>query len=401
MLPASSQTAGSTASVVLGWDPNPETQVTGYKVHYGTQPGVYTQVVDVGPNTQAQINNLVDRMVYYCTVSAYSSTGVQSPNSPELAVVSAPAPSGEAALTPRLVLLDAESGTLAAPLQARSAGGDSWVELASAGSGAVTMTFNAAVDGNYSIWCRLIAPTASDSLGVSLDGAADQTFAPNAGASASPDWVWRRLRIGSAATSEFPLRAGSHTLRLRTSTMGVKIDRIVLAANPSFVPTDSLPHSGEAIAVVGASATQTTLSGAPIVLQVDALATGPLSYQWMKNGALIPGATGPTLSLPAGSASELASYSVNLWTGALVRSTRTSPLSIRQLLEVRRLTRGANQTVTFLVDGVSSGTLQVYGSNNLSDWTLLATAAVSNNQVTVSDTGLTGTAKRFYRLQLP
>ena len=35
----------------LMWDANPEPAVTGYIVHVGTQPGAYTQHIDVGPFT--------------------------------------------------------------------------------------------------------------------------------------------------------------------------------------------------------------------------------------------------------------------------------------------------------------------------------------------------------------
>jgi hypothetical protein len=387
--------------VTVGWDPNPESQVIGYKVHYGTAPGAYTQVIDVGPVTEARIPNMVDRLVYYCTVSAYGSNGVQSSYSQELAVVSSTAPSGEAANTARLVLLEAESGSLTAPMEKRTAGSDSWVETSgTSASGAVSLAFNAAVAGDYTVWCRVIAPGLGDSYAVSLDGGGEQTFQPNSAGTTAPSWTWRRMRLGSGATS-FPLSIGSHTLRMRSATTGLKLDRIVLSSNPNFVPDDSLPRSGDVIKVVGASSVQGSTSGSPVVLQVDAVASGALSYQWMKDGALIAGATGPSLSLPATSAAELARYSVNLWTGSTVYSSRAAALTIRQdPLLVKRLTRGTNQTVTFDVTGLSGTGVNVYASANMVDWVLLTNPSVTTSTVTVTDS-LAIASKRFYRLEAP
>jgi len=387
--------------VVVGWDPNPESQVIGYKVHYGTTPGVYTQVMDVGSVNEVRIPNLVDRLVYYCSVSAYSSTGVQSSYSKELAVVSSATP--ESADTPRLVLLEAEAGTLSAPMERRATALETWVESTGAtGAAAVSVAFNVPVAANYTIWCRVLAPNLSDSYSVIIDGSAEQTFLPNSGmATASSSWVWRRVKLGSAGTSQFALSAGSHSLRLRTATLGLKLDRLVVSSNPDFVPSDALARSGDVLAVVGASTVQGSASGSPVTLQVDAVASGALGYQWMKNGVLVPGATGPTLTLPATSAGEAASYSVNLWTGGLVASARSAALSIRKdPVVVKKVTPGANQVVTFDVTGLGATGVEVYASTNLVDWVLLAAPTISSNQVKVTDSAAAG-KNRFYRLKTP
>src|SRR5262245_12988577 len=44
-------TSAFAANVTAVWDPNPEPNVSGYKLSYGTQSGVYTTTIDVGPVT--------------------------------------------------------------------------------------------------------------------------------------------------------------------------------------------------------------------------------------------------------------------------------------------------------------------------------------------------------------
>jgi hypothetical protein len=43
--------AASFASLTLEWNPNPETDIAGYIVYWGTESGVYPDSVDVGDQT--------------------------------------------------------------------------------------------------------------------------------------------------------------------------------------------------------------------------------------------------------------------------------------------------------------------------------------------------------------
>jgi hypothetical protein len=82
------------ASLSIAWDPNEEPEVSGYLVHYGTDPGTYSDTVDVGSRTSFTIANLVEGRRYYVAVTAYSADGVASSFSPEVsAVVAAATPS--------------------------------------------------------------------------------------------------------------------------------------------------------------------------------------------------------------------------------------------------------------------------------------------------------------------
>src|SRR5262245_42225909 len=55
--------------VSLAWDANPEPNVAGYRLYYGTSPGNYTSFLDVGTATTATVTNLTDGVTYYFVVT--------------------------------------------------------------------------------------------------------------------------------------------------------------------------------------------------------------------------------------------------------------------------------------------------------------------------------------------
>jgi regulation of enolase protein 1 (concanavalin A-like superfamily) len=80
------------ATVTALWDPNPEPEVTGYRLSYGTAPGVYTTTIDVGKVT-SWVLTVPDGPRYYFVLVAYTATAV-SPFSPEVVLdLSVPLPS--------------------------------------------------------------------------------------------------------------------------------------------------------------------------------------------------------------------------------------------------------------------------------------------------------------------
>lgn len=80
--------AGTTSLV---WDPpatntdgTPLTDLAGYKIYYGTTPGSYTNIIDVGNVTTSVVNNLTDGLAYYFAATAYDSAGIESSFSNEV-----------------------------------------------------------------------------------------------------------------------------------------------------------------------------------------------------------------------------------------------------------------------------------------------------------------------------
>jgi len=80
-----SATNSFAGSATLAWDPPYiSTDVTGYKIHYGTASGTYSRVIDVGKSTSVTISSLIDGQTYYFIVTAYNALGVESPYSNEV-----------------------------------------------------------------------------------------------------------------------------------------------------------------------------------------------------------------------------------------------------------------------------------------------------------------------------
>jgi hypothetical protein len=71
------------ATVVVAWNASPSPEVTGYRVQYGTAPGIWPQVIDVGPVLTARVP--LDPGRYFFTVVAYSQTATSAPTN-EVAV---------------------------------------------------------------------------------------------------------------------------------------------------------------------------------------------------------------------------------------------------------------------------------------------------------------------------
>ena len=75
-------TASAVGAATASWDPSTEPDVAGYKLSYGTQPGVHTVVLDVGNVTTYQFNPPPGRR-YYFVVQAYNTAGELSEKSAE------------------------------------------------------------------------------------------------------------------------------------------------------------------------------------------------------------------------------------------------------------------------------------------------------------------------------
>jgi hypothetical protein len=74
--------------ITLAWDPNTESDLAGYRVHYGTASGSYSTTVDVDKsNTTCTITNLTAGQTYYFAASAYNAAGDSSGYSNEVTTV--------------------------------------------------------------------------------------------------------------------------------------------------------------------------------------------------------------------------------------------------------------------------------------------------------------------------
>jgi len=72
------------AEATLGWDPNTEPDLAGYRVYVGSESGSYSSSVDTGMETSYTLSNLEPDKTYYLTVTAYNMQGAESDHSAEL-----------------------------------------------------------------------------------------------------------------------------------------------------------------------------------------------------------------------------------------------------------------------------------------------------------------------------
>src|ERR1700674_1598042 len=77
-----------TTSVVhaatASWNANPETDIAGYILSYGTSPGVHPTSVDVKNVTTWQATTLTPGQIYYFVVQAYNTSAMTSVASAEV-----------------------------------------------------------------------------------------------------------------------------------------------------------------------------------------------------------------------------------------------------------------------------------------------------------------------------
>src|SRR5215204_4969019 len=78
-------TASAVDAATAAWDPNSEPNIVGYKLSYGTEPGVHGTTIDVGNVSTFQFNPPAGQR-YYVVVQAYNSFGVLSEKSAEATV---------------------------------------------------------------------------------------------------------------------------------------------------------------------------------------------------------------------------------------------------------------------------------------------------------------------------
>jgi len=118
--------AQAAQSVTLAWNPNSASGIAGYRVHYGTSSGNYTQTSDVGNATTATVANLTSGKTYFFAVTDYNGGGIESSPSNEVtftASASTPVSLFSASAVPAIVTVsDPNSVELGCKFQASATG---------------------------------------------------------------------------------------------------------------------------------------------------------------------------------------------------------------------------------------------------------------------------------------
>ncbi len=93
------------AQIRMTWDPNPEPNVAGYKIFYGTASKTYEKSIDVGKKTDYTITGLSAGKRYYLALKTYDAANHESELSNEIIAVATEAATDRTPLpaTPKLV----------------------------------------------------------------------------------------------------------------------------------------------------------------------------------------------------------------------------------------------------------------------------------------------------------
>jgi hypothetical protein len=143
--------------------------------------------------------------------------------------------------------------------------------------------------------------------------------------------------------------------------------------------------------------------GGSAAFSVSATGSSPLAYQWLLNGADLPGATTATLAIASASLTNAGSYTVVVTNsfGAVTNLAGTLSVTTVPLLFA---TNGAgiqvaNGMVMLQISGLTAaGPVVVQVSSDLIQWTSIATNSTDSGTIQVIDTAPTNSVQRYYRV---
>jgi hypothetical protein len=345
-------------TITLMWDPSQDSSVTGYIVYVGTQPGTYTQNMNVGSATSYSFTSAVAGQQYCFAVSAYAAGPVEGPKSAEVC--------GYSDQRPTLTNPGAQSST---------AGQSDTLQLVGSDPDGLAVTYSATglppglsigtttgfisgtptTTGNYSV-------TATVSDGVLT---ASQTFSWNvaAGDATAP-----------AVTITSPTSASTYTTSTTPLTVGGTASDAVGVTQVTWA--NSRGGSGTATGTTAWSAGGITLLGGSNIITITARdAAGNTSSDTLTVTYNAPDTTAPAVTVTVPTTS--ATYTTGT-TPMTVGGTASDAVGVTQVTWAN--SRGGSGTAIGTTSWSASGITLLGGSNII---TITARDAAGN---TATDT---------------
>ncbi len=155
-----------------------------------------------------------------------------------------------------------------------------------------------------------VAEGSSAAFGVSVSGSGPYTYAWFKQGEAAPVADTPMLLFAAAR----PDQAGSYSVRVSNATGAVTSAAATLTVTPGSGP------AAPPVIVTPPSAVAAYPGGA-VTFAVAASGSGPLQYQWKRNGVDLPGATSPVLGIAAVGGLDAGQYSVEVRNGAGVAAS--------------------------------------------------------------------------------
>jgi hypothetical protein len=176
-------------------------------------------------------------------------------------------------------------------------------------------------------------------------------------------WFKGGTAIGGATSSTYTTPATVSGDSGSLFTVTVTNAGGTVTSNPATLTVNTAP------VIVTPPANQTVTAGQTATFSVTATGTPPLTYQWSKNGSVIPGATSSTYTTPAtviGDSGSLFSVTVTNIAGSATGGPATLTVNTAPLItsEPANQTVNAGQTATFSVIASGPGTLTYQWSKN-------------------------------------
>jgi hypothetical protein len=171
--------------------------------------------------------------------------------------------------------------------------------------------------------------------------------------------------------------------------------RLALSGNLAVAAIPIITNQPQSLAVNPGSAASFT---------VGATGTGPLAYQWQKNGTNISGATTNLYSIAGAAVGDAADYTVVITNnfGSVTSAVAVLTVNIPPIFASAGFQGSGSFSLSFT--GVSGETCVLLGASNLEPplaWLPLATnTADSNGFFNFSDEQATNFWQRFYRLMV-
>ena len=132
--------------------------------------------------------------------------------------------------------------------------------------------------------------------------------------------------VGHADILSFPgnaLLLGDNILEVGTHQAPASADDMVFGL--SFTAATEFP-----VVIVDPAlpADQTVIGGQPVTFSADILGSGPLLYQWLKNGSAITDATNATYMIPLVLTNDIGNYSLRVANSFATNTTRAATLTV-------------------------------------------------------------------------
>ena len=284
----------------------------------------------------------------------------------------------------------------------RTSGNAAWTEQASvthdgvdaAQSGLLTDSQSSTVQttvtgpGNLSFWWKVSSEEWFDYLTFYMDGISQAAISGEVG------WEQRAFSVGS----------GNHILKwtyakdlsLDAGADAAWLDQVTFTTNPPVITVQPL--------------SQKATTGTTIVLCAEATGAPPLTYQWLKDGALLAGSTSTALVIPSATRRDSGLYQVVANNPGGNTPSSNAMLAVRSPQKLGAPLRLPGGTLAITSDDADGSQLlpgdlagfQALVSTNLLDWeTLTNSLTLTNGQLLLRDEDTANSPGRFYRILEP